>query len=115
VQRRLSLSTEALASTKKPRFRAGLFFGWKTSLKGASEFVSGPDYSASVDAQVCQYESAALNGIVKPLLRYDMNFATLGWREKLIDSEGKVPTKTSGRLLAQRNRLYRIELKRVPS
>ena len=52
--------------------------------------------------QVCQYESAALNGIVKPLLRYDINFATLGWREKLIDSEGKVLTKTSGSLLAQR-------------
>ena len=55
----------------------GFFFGWKTSLNGASEFVSGLDYSASVDAQVCQYESVALNGTVKPLLRYDMDFATL--------------------------------------
>ena len=75
---------------------------WKASLKGASEFFSGPGYSASVDAQACEYESAVFNGTVKPLLRYDINSATLGWQEKLTDSEGKILTETSGLLIAQR-------------
>jgi len=91
-----------LSHQKSPAFERGFFVGWKASLKGASEFVSGSGYSASVDAQACEYESAMFNGIVKPLLRYAINSDTLGWQEKLTDSEGKILTETSGLLIAQR-------------